>query len=228
MSQVAVVIRLALRELWISFRLLFLLAAYVAAGTVVALLPAPVTTTLVRLAIGLAAAGIAGAAVAAWSMSRERTLGRAGWLTTHSVPRATIVLGWFVPLALVSALGLLAAGVLGWLAIVTLFERPDGLVFGATVASVATFTLALIAIGLLLGAILGPSPAAAATAVICVLLVAVPWMIVPRVAVPIEALARLVELPAPLSVAVQGAGASLAAAGVLLVGARFALERVDL
>ena len=55
MSQTGVVTRLALRELWISFRLLALLAVYVGAGAFVALLPAPMATVLVRLAIGVAA-----------------------------------------------------------------------------------------------------------------------------------------------------------------------------
>ena len=78
MSQLPVVTRLAVHELWISFRLLVVLAGYVGAGTVVALLPAPLPTTLLRLAVGVATAMSLGAIVAAWSLSRERALGRAG------------------------------------------------------------------------------------------------------------------------------------------------------
>lgn len=228
MSQTVVVSRLALRELWISLRLLFLLAPYVVAGTVVALLPAPLATTLFRLAIGLAAAAIAGAAVAAWSLSHERALGRAAWLATRSTPRATFLAGWFVPLALISLLGLLAAGLLGWLATSTSFERPDPFVLGVSLASIATFALTLLALGLLLGTFLSPLAAALATAVSCALLVAVPWFAIPRIATPIETLARLQELASPISIAVQGTGASLAASALLLLVARVTLERIDL
>lgn len=228
MSQAAAVSRLALRELWINARLLLLLAAYAAAGATVALLPAPLPATLFRLAVGLAAASIAGAAIAAWSLSRERALGRAAWLATHSIPRATILVGWFVPLAVASILGLLAAGLLGWLSAATSFERLDPLAFGGTLASIATLVLALLALGLLIGLVGGPSTAAVATIISCAVLVTVPWVALPRVALPFEALARLPELARPISVALQGAGAGLAATALLLLVARLVIERVDL
>jgi hypothetical protein len=50
----------------------------------------------------------------------------------------------------------------------------------------------------------------------------------PRIAIPIEALAQLPELARPISVAIQGAGAGLAVAAVLLLVARVAMDRVDL
>jgi len=226
--QAVLVCRLALRELWISFRLLLLLAVYVAAGTVAAVVPAPLPTTLFRLAVGLAAAGVTAAVIAAWSLSRERALGRAAWLATHSIPRATILIGWFVPLAAVSVLGLLAAGSLGWLATSASSARPGALAFAATVASIATLVMALLALGLLVGALVRAPAAALVTALACALIVAVPWAAVPPVTLPIEALARLPELAAPTSLAVQGAGAGLLATAVLLIVARGALGRVDL
>ena len=223
-----VVSRLALRELWIGFRLLFLLAVYVVAGAVVAVLPASAPMTLGRLALGVAAASVAGAATAAWSLSRERALGRAAWLATHAIPRATILFGWFLSLAAVSILGLLAAGLLGWLAVSASTGQPDALAFGITVLSIAPTVLALLALGLLIGASIGPRPAALATAVACAILLAVPWMFMPRIALPMEALAQLPQLASPISIAVQGAGATLAAAALLLLVARVILERIDL
>ncbi|MEO7296298.1 MAG: hypothetical protein ABIZ57_09145 [Candidatus Limnocylindria bacterium] len=228
MSQTAVVSRLALRELWITFRLLFLLAAYVGAGTTVALLPAPLATTLFRLAAGVAVAAVAGAAVAAWSLSRGRSLGRAAWLATHAIPRVTILIGWFVPVAAASLVGLLGAGILGWLAMSASFEGPDPFAFTAVIGAVGAQLLVLLALGLLLGSFLAPWPAVFATVLSCGLLVVAPWAAAPRVALPFEALARLLELVHPIAVAVQGAGASLAASALLLLAARVALERVDL
>ena len=228
MSQTGVVTRLALRELWISFRLLFLLAAYVGAGAVVALLPAPPSTILVRLSIGVAAAMLVGSAIAGWSLSRERALGRAGWLTTRSIPRATILVGWFAALALVSIAGIVAVGVLGWLAASAPAARLDAFAFALMFAAIGCGAIGLLALGLLFGALLRPSPAAIVAALVGVGLVTIAWVALPRVAMPIEALAELAQLSRPVSVAIQGAGAGLAAAGVLLFLARVAIDRVDL
>ncbi|MEA2650430.1 MAG: hypothetical protein QOI85_151 [Chloroflexota bacterium] len=228
MSQTGVVTRLALRELWISFRLLFLLAMYVGAGAVVALLPAPLSTILVRLAIGVAAATLVGAAMAGWSLSRERALGRAAWLATRSIPRATILFGWFAALALVSIIGIVAAGLLGWLAASAPGARLDPFAFGLTFAAIACGATSLLALGLLFGALLRPSPAALVAALVGVAFVVVAWVAVPRIAMPIEALAELAQLSSPVSVAIQGAGAGLAAAGLLLFLAHVAMDRVDL
>jgi len=226
--QTTVIIRLALHELWISFRLLVLLAAYVGVGATVALLPGPLSTILVRLASGAAAAMVVGAAIAAWALSRERTLGRAGWLATRSVSRATILVGWFLSLALVSMLGLLAAGVLGWLTASASVARLDAFAFAMTFGAIACCALALLALGLLVGARLRPSAAPLVAVAASVAIAGVAWLAAPRIPNPIAALAQLPELASPISTAVQGAGASLAAAAALLLVARFALDRVDL
>jgi hypothetical protein len=229
-SQAGVVTRLALRELWISFRLLLLLAAYIWAGVVVALVAAPMSTILVRLAIGLAAASVVGAAIAGWSLARERGLGRAGWLATRSIPRATILLGWFLALAIVTMLGLGAAGMLGWLAASGSGAPtvPDPFAFGAVAASIGCAALALLGLGFLLGTFLRPGLAALLAAAVGVAALGVPWLAVPRVAAPPEALALLPALASPITVAAQGAGVSLVAAAALLLLARGVLDRVDL
>ena len=228
MSQTGVVTRLALRELWISFRLLLLLAAYIGVGAAVALLPATLPTILVRLAIGIAVATVAGAAVAGWSLSRERALGRAAWLATHSIPRGTILVGWFVALTLVTLLGIGAVGVLGWLAASAPGTRLDPLAFGMTFAAIGCGALGLLALGLLVGTLLRPSIAAVVAAVSGAAFGVVVWVALPRIAVPPEALAQLGQLPSPVSVALQGAGAGLALAAGLLLLARFVIDRIDL
>ncbi|HYI67797.1 MAG TPA: hypothetical protein VEW95_12820 [Candidatus Limnocylindrales bacterium] len=220
--------RLAVRELWISFRLLLLLAAYVGTGAVVALLPAAPSTVLVRLAIGVAAAMVVGAAIAGWSLSRERALGRAGWLATRSIPRGTILVGWFAALTLVSMLGIAAAGGLGWLAASAPGAQLDPLAFGLTFAAIACGALGLLALGLLVGTLLRPVAAAAVAAVAGVSLAAAAWVADPRVASPLELLTQLPQLPSPISVALQGAGAGLAVAALLLLLARVVIDRVDL
>ena len=228
MSQTGVVTRLALREMWISFRLLLLLAAYVGGGAVVALLPAPPSALLVRLAIGVAGAMVAGAAIAGWSLSRERALGRAAWLATRSIPRATILVGWFVALTLISVLGIVAVAVLGWLAASAPAARLEPLAFAATFVAIGCGAIGLLALGLLIGTLLRPSAAALVAALAGIALVGGPWLAVPGLAIPIEALAELPRLASPVSVALQGAGASLALAAFMLLAARMAIERADL
>ncbi len=228
MSQTGVVVGLAVRELWITYRLLLLLTAYVAVGAASALLPGSLPAILMRLAIGVSAAMIAGAAIAAWSISRDRVLGRAGWLATRSIPRGTILVGWFVALVFISVLGLVAVGLLGWLAASTASNSLDPVAFGAMFGAIACGSLALLALGLLFGAILRPLAAAVGAAAAGALIIAGAWFALPRVALPVEALVQLPRLPAPISIAVQGGGASLAFAACLVLVARAALERADL
>ena len=228
MSSTGVVARLAMRELWISFRLLLLLAAYIGAGASVALFPAPLSITLERMGLAVAAAMTLGAAIGAWSLSRDRVLGRTGWLVTRSISRATVIVGWFLALGLVSILGLLAVGVLGWLAASTPGTRMDQPQFAATFAAIACSALAFVALGILTSTLFRPPLAAMVSATTSAGIMGVAWVAMPRIALPAEALAQLPALVSPVAVAAQGAGASLAVAGLLLVVARLALERAEL
>lgn len=227
MSQTGVVTWLAVRELWISFRLLALLAAYVGVGALVALLPAPASTAMTRLSVGLAAAVIVGAAIAAGALGTERVLGRAGWLVTRSISRGTLLVGWFVAVGGVSLIGLLAAAALGWLAASPL-SQPQVAPFAAVVGGVAAMSLAMIAIGLLLGTLLPPVPAAVAAVVVGLLVAGASYTVLPDAAAPLAALAELPSLDRPVAAGVQGAGIGLAATAVALVLARVALGRADL
>jgi hypothetical protein len=227
-SQAGVVTWLAVRELWISFRLLALLAAYVGVGALVALLPAPASTALPRLSVGLAAAMIVGAAIAAGALGTERVLGRTGWLVTRSISRGTVLVGWFAAVAGVSLLGLGAAAALGWLAASPTVTQLQAAAFAAVVGGVVAMSFATVAIGLLFGTLLPPVPASVAAAIAGLLLAAASYTVLPDAAAPLAALAELPSLDRPIAAGVQGAGIGLATTAVALVLARVALGRVDL
>jgi hypothetical protein len=231
-SQAGVVTRLAVRELWISFRLVFLLVAFVAVGTAVALLPAPLPTTMQRFAAGLGGATLLVVAVAAWSIADERRHGRAGWLVTRSVARGTFLGGWFVAVSSVALAGLAAAAVLGWLAAsgVSLRLEPGG--YAAVVGATAATLVAGVALGLLAGTILGPRSAVLLAVLTSAVFVAgavvLPQMggLVPGAA--LLELAALTEGPVSVATAWRSAGGALVAAGALLGLARVALHRAEL
>jgi ABC-type transport system involved in multi-copper enzyme maturation permease subunit len=227
-SETATVTRLAVRELWISFRLLALLAAYVAAGAVVALLPAPVSVTLGRLSLGLGAAIIIGSAIAAGALSTERSLGRAGWLVTRSISRSTLVVGWFIALGATSVVGLAAAGTLGWLAVSGPLSPIDSAAFAAVLIGAGAMGLAGIAIGLALGAVLRPLLAMLAALVLGAGTVAAFHLLVSGFALPVTVLGDLAAADRPVADGIRGAGACLMATAVALVLARLGLGRMDL
>jgi ABC-type transport system involved in multi-copper enzyme maturation permease subunit len=228
-SQAVVVTRLAVRELWISFRLLVLLAAHVCVGAIVALLPASATeTTLLRLAIGLGAALVVGCAIAADALSTERALGRAGWLVTRSISRATLLLGWFVALASVTLLGLGAGGILGWLAVAAPVPPVEPAAYAAVLAGVAAMALAALAIGLLLGTLLSRLVATVAALVVAGALSGAALTVGQSSFVPLAALADLATLERPIGDGIRGTGIFLAVTGAAMVVARVALGRVDL
>ena len=232
MSRASVVIRLAIRELWITFRLLGLLVAFIAVGAAVALLPAPLTATMQRLAAGLAAATLIAGALAAWSLADERTSGRAGWLVTRSVPRTTLLGGWFIAFAAATLTGVAAAAILGWLAASGVALRLDPAGFSLLAAAVGATAVAVVALGMLLGILLPPRPAAFVALVVGAAVGAVAWLgpdlagMVPGAA--FLALARLNESVTPLGAALRGAGSALLTTALMLLLARVALGRAEL
>lgn len=232
MSQAGVVIRLAVRELWITFRLLVMLVAFIGVGATVALLPAPLSVTMGRLAGGLAGATLLAAAVAAWSIADERVRGRAGWLVSRSVSRGIYLRGWFVAMTEVTVVGVIGAAVLGWLAAtgVALRLAPQGYI--ALAVAVAATALAAVAIGLLAGTLLRPRQAAVAAVVTSALVGVAAWLapgaelLLPGGA--FVALAGLTEATVSQGPVWRMTGIALLAAGVLLVLARAALDRAEL
>ncbi len=232
MSQAGVVTRLAVRELWITFRLVVLLVSFVGVGTAVALLPAPLPVAMQRFAAGLGAATLLVAATAAWSIADERAHGRVGWLVTRSVPRGTFLGGWFVALGMVALAGLAASGVLGWLAASSVSLRLEPLAYVVILGAVASTILAAVAVGLLSGSLFRPRTAAVVSIGLSAALVAAAWL-VPEYGALIPGaalidLAALREGPGSLADAWRAAGACLLAAGSLLGLARLALGRAEL
>jgi hypothetical protein len=231
-SQAITVARLATRELWMTYRLLLMLLASIGAGAIVSLLPAPLPEAIARLAVGFGLAIAVAAAVAAWSLAEERLSGRAGWLITRSVARATYLFGWYGALLLVAVGGLTGGALLGWLSVPPASVGVDATEFVAAIFGVAaTFALGL-AVGLMAGALLRPRGAmivtfslcAAATLVVVLAPDAATW--VPGGA--LLALARVAEAEPVVEVALRAAGIGLALAAAALVGCRVALERTDL
>jgi hypothetical protein len=231
-SQAGVVTRLAVRELWITFRLLVLLVGFVGAGAAVALLPAPLNVTMGRLAAGLSAATLLATAVAAWSIADERVRGRAGWLVSRSVSRGTYLRGWFVAMTEITLVGVIVAAALGWLAAtgVALRLEPQGYV--ALAIASATTAIAAVALGLLAGVLLRRRPAAVVAVVTSALVGLAAWLlpgaegILPGGA--FVALAGLTEGAVAQGPVWRMAGTALLIAGVLLVLARVALDRAEL
>jgi hypothetical protein len=215
-----------------TFRLLLLLFGWVMGGAFVGLVSAAPPVTVGRLAVGLGAATVLGAVVAAWSLAEERRSGRSGWLVTRSVARGTYLVGWFVALAGVSLVGLAAAAALGWLATGGRTGPIDAAGYVAAVMGVAATAAAAIALGLVAGALLRTLPAIAVTLVACGLVAALavvvadvlPWL-------PGGAHLLLARAGGPgpiIGDALRAAGTGLALAAILLGAARVALERSEL
>lgn len=232
MRQLGTVAWLAVRELWITFRLLLLLTAFVGPGVLVALLPAPPAVSLARLGLGLGIASGLAACVAAWSVADERRHGRTGWLVARSVARGTYLAGWFAALAGVALLGVAAAGVLGWLAVAGVPVGVDPATLALALSAVAGTCVAAIALGMLAGAVLPGLAAAGLVAAVCVAAGVTVWLAAGRMALlPGAAFSLLGRVAAPdadPSAALSAAGTGLSLAAVLLVAARVALEQAEL
>lgn len=228
MSQTWLVARLALRELWMSFRLFVLLAAYLGAGVLIASVPGTDAETLERLTLAFAVATVVGAATAAWSLSHERELGRIGWLAARSIERRRILTGWFVALGALTVGGTVGTAVLGWAASGGSVERVSPIAFGWTIVAVACAATALLALGLLVGAWLPPRLASIGAIVVGGLVIGAGWAAPWWPALPVKALAELPQLDRPISLAMQGAGLMLAVAVLFLVMASIVLGRADL
>jgi hypothetical protein len=165
-------------------------------------------------------------------MATERGTGRAGWLVTRSVSRGTYLVGWLVGIGLITAVGVIGSSLLGWLTTTGLSVRIDGAAYATAVLAVASTATAAVALGLAVGALLPPAPAAILSAVVC----AVTGVVILLAsggsnAVPGAAYFLFSRLAAPGSVlpdAIRAAGVGLLQTAVLYVIARAAMERAEL
>jgi hypothetical protein len=228
-SQAGLVARLAWRELWISFRMLALLVAFIGVGAVVVLVPASPAAMLERAAIGLGVASIVTAVVTAWSVADERASGRTGWLVSRSVSRGTYVLGWFGALLAIGVAGLAAAGSLSWLAVGSGIARPEPAELAAGVAAVGAEVAAATALGLLTAGVARPLQASLLAALACAA-VGAAALLLPGAAtlLPVAVLAQVAAPGSVLDEALRSAGLALLVTAVLLVLARLAMDRVEL
>ncbi len=240
MSRFRTLVALALRELWISFRLLLVLALLLIAGLPAALLPRPLTPDLAGatpdplewLAIGLAAALSLVAGISAATNAAERTPGSAGWMVARTVPRTSIVLAWFAAFATLLVLGLLPAAFLAWVSLGAAVPPAGPLPLIAAVGSTVCCGLAAIALGLLMGSLVPPWPALvlATVPVAALLLLATTgqggWWTLPAGGLGI--LAQLDTASRPVADALRAGGAALGVAAVTLGLGAAAFERADL
>ena len=240
MSRFLTLVGLALRELWISFRLLLVVALLLLAGLPAALLPHAVTPDLAgappdalgwfALALAVAISLVAG--IAGSTLAGERRRGAAGWMSVRAVPRPSIVLAWFTAFGVLLLLGLVPTALLAWLSLgsTVLPGGPTPLV--AAAASAGCTGLAAVALGMLSGSLLPPWPALVAATIpaAAVLLLSaagqIGWWTVPADA--LEVLAHLDTTQRPIADSLRAGGAALGVASVLLVLAVVAFERADL
>jgi hypothetical protein len=231
-SQALLVARVALRELWMTFRLLVLLVAFAGGSAVVVLLPTSPAVTLDRVALGLGVATVVASAVAAWTLAHERAAGRAGWLITRSVSRAMYLGGWLLGITIIAVGGIAASALLGWLITRGMAIELDPAAYWVAVVAVATTAAAAITLGLAVGALLAPVPAALVAATACaasgaaILLASGGSTSVPGAGYLL--LSRLASPGEVLPDALRAAGFGLIQTAVLFVVARAAMERAEL
>ena len=223
---------LALRELWISYRLMVILTGFVTAGAVVALLPADVATSFGWLAIGCAGGAGVAAAISAWSLASERRAGRAAWLVGRGFPRAAIVRGWFAATAIAALLGLVPSAAFAWVALSPVARSVEPAAYVAAIAAVGCGTLAAIAAGQLAGALLPRVVAVVAVTLVAGVVAGASVMAPSTVAVlppgGHQLLAGLADAARPIGRALGAGGLALAITAALLVLAMAAMERADL
>jgi hypothetical protein len=242
-SRFLTVVGLALRELWISFRLLVAVAAMLLAALPTALLSssqaevAGLTWTPLRLfAIGLAAAIALVAGLAAATLAAERRRGTIGWLVSRAVPRPMVLLGWFSAYAVVLVLGLVPSAVLAWLTQPEASQGAGGpAAFVAPIVATWATGLVCVALGFALGSRLPALVAALLTIlVVGALLVPAAAGVVPGLVAPpapgagLAILGGLGEATRPIADSLRSAGAALTAASVVLAVGSAALSRADL
>lgn len=232
MSQSGVVARLAVRELWITFRLLLLVAGFVAMAAAVALLPAPLPDVMQRLGLGLGVAVIVTATITAWSFAEEVSRGRAGWLVTRSVSRSTLLAGWFLAVAALVMLGIGVAGILGWLTASGVSLRLDPTTFALAMLAVAATALLAVAVGLLVGIVAPPGVAVVVGLLVGVMAGTLAWVTpVAGELIPGGAMVHLAamrETGASHAALWRSTGSALLGTALALGLARLLLERAEL
>ncbi len=230
---------MALREMWISFRLVAVLGLPMIGGLLAILAPPDlVGVTAVGgagfwYAVGAAVAIVIAAGLAAGTMAHERRRGTVAWMAVRAVPRSAILLSWFVAFGLLLATGIVLGSIGAWLAALGRAEvTPDAIPFALAVGATIGTALAAVAAGLLIGAFLPTIPATllAVTlgAVLLVAAISTSPGVLPSPTGGIGLLAHLDGASRLVGDSLRSAGAALAATAILLVLAGAVLARSDL
>jgi hypothetical protein len=235
------VARLAVRELWISYRILAVVGAFLIAGASVALLPGagasdggPGSSSgpFIRLAVGLMLGSLLAACVGAWSLADERRRGRVAWLVSRTATRPAILGGWFAALAAIVIAGVGPSIAIAWLALAALHPALEGVVVASVSVALIAGSLSALAGGMLAGTLLEPWPAALATLAACGAVGAV-TIALPGLGAVLPGAGHLLlsQLPGatrPVAGAIESSGLALTATASLLVLAGWQLARADL
>jgi hypothetical protein len=240
-TRFAVLVGLALRELWFSYRLLVGLGTLILASVPVALLPPAVTTSLAGepppaatwYAFGTALGLAVLAALTAGGLAAARRDGRLGWLVLRPVPRASVVAAWSCAAAIILVAGLAASGGLTWLALgAGSLARVGPAGFAAAVGAMAALGTVAIGLGVLAGTVLPPAAATLVAGAIMAAAALLPfggWLATSPLPTAAPALLAAVETTTrPIAEALSAAGTSLGLSAALLLIAAVSLERADL
>lgn len=231
MNRFATLVGLAVRELWITFRLLAILAALLLAGLAAVVIP-PLfdVSPQAAYAVALTVDTVFVASVAAFTLAAERRMGSVAWLAVRAMPRTLLLHAWLTAFAVVAVLGLLGSAAVAWLAIVEQ-PGPAPVSFGPALIAAGAALLAALSLGLLAGALLPPLPAATIAAFAAAIVVVPPFVAGPGLPLPGGGLALLAEsggVARPIGSALQSAGVALALASISLALSALALQRADL
>ena len=239
MRRLRTLTRMALHELWISFRLMPLVGLPVVGGMLVSAVPPEFAGETAVGGAGFWYAVVAAVAIcmatglAALTMAHERRRGTVAWMAVRAVPRASVLFSWFLGFALLLTLALALGSLGAWLAAIGRAETPpDAIPFGAAVGATAAAALAAIAAGLLIGTTFRAVPATLLALAVSGGLVAAAFLVpLSALPLPLGGLGLLTHLDSaarPVAGALQSAGAAVVTAAVLLVLGAAGLERSDL
>jgi hypothetical protein len=231
--------RMAMHELWISFRLIPLVGLPVVGGLLISAVPPEYAGETAVGGSGFWFAVVAAVAIclasglAALTMAHERHRGTVAWMAARAVPRAAVLFSWFLAFSLLLILALAIGSVGAWLAAIGRAETtPDAIPFAAAAGAAVATALAAVAAGLLIGTGLPALPATLLALAVTAPLVVIPFIApLSGIPLPLGGLGLLTHLDSagrPVAGALQSAGSALACASVLLVLAAAGLERSDL
>ncbi len=223
------ILRLATRQGWISYRLLALILAPVLMAAVAG--GAASGGVFARgqawqfLAVGLGVTTLLTAVVEAAGLSGDRERGMLGWLAVRAVPRPTILTAWFVVPLAASFVGTASA-----LAVARMTLEPaligslDDAAYLATTAAVLAAGVAAASVGLVMGVLMSRFQAGLMTGFALMLIgaavVAASLLLGPGTGVPgagFWLLAQATVVSDPLPTAFLSTGLSLGVAAALWV-----------